>query len=79
MLRAIGILVFVLSGTDGAAAQETIDVMGHLIPLRCEQWKRNADGSWATVGTIKTESVSMDGVTLKGTPETQVLDAKCPH
>lgn len=45
--------------------------------LRCDQWKRNPDGSWTTVGSVTFNNITMDNVTLNHTRETDILEKKC--
>jgi hypothetical protein len=76
--RAIAILTILAAATSPASAQESISINGHALALHCEQWKRNADGSWSTVGTEKDENMTMRNVTLRSQIETRALDWACP-
>jgi hypothetical protein len=76
--RVIAILTILAGAIGPAWPQESISINGHAIALHCEQWKRNADGSWSTVGTEKDENMTMNNVTLRSQIETRALDRACP-
>jgi hypothetical protein len=75
--RAIAILTILACATGPAWAQQSISINGHAISLHCSQWKKNADGSWTTVGTEKDENMTMNNVTLRSQIETRALDRAC--
>jgi hypothetical protein len=50
---------------------------GHMIPLRCEDWKKNEDGSWSQTKPIIVGAMTIKGYTLWHSAETRLLDQKC--
>jgi len=45
--------------------------------LSCAEWKRNADGSWSSIGPLLVGTDTVKDVTLRGAKETGALEGKC--
>lgn len=77
-MRVLFLTLFLAASPGQAGARPALSVNGRMIELRCEDWVRGSDGSWAQTGVIAQHGVVISGMTLQDTDETRVLDRICP-
>ena len=82
MLRVAALLSVSIAMQCAAMAEEppkqdTVQVHGKSLVLSCAEWKRNADGSWSSIGPLLVGTSTVNDVILRGAKETKVLEEKC--